>query len=210
MRELGKVFGLPTAEIEELIADYSNHGFTARTAEKTRLTSTDRPIAKPIAKRTRVSGHTRRPTAPTRLGELVYLYGEYLRDFPSHLSIHAGGILIAQKPIYSYTATFMPPKGFPTAQFSMIEAEEIGLYKFDILSQRGLGHIREAVDIIKKNRGEDIDIYDIAKFKADPRIAEQLERGHTMGCFYVESPAMRMLLCKLKANDYLSLSLLVP
>jgi len=99
----------------------------------------------------------------------------------------------------------MPPKGFPTAQFSMIEAEEIGLYKFDILSQRGLGHIREAVDIVKQNRGDDIDIYDIATFKADPCIAEQLERGHTMGCFYVESPAMRMLLCKLQANDYLGL-----
>lgn len=59
---------------------------------------------------------------------------------------------------------------------------------------------------ISSNRtGEDIDIYDIAKFKADPRIAEQLERGHTMGCFYVKSPVMRMLLCKLKANDYLGL-----
>ena len=139
------------------------------------------------------------------MGKLVYLYGEYLKDFPSHLSIHAGGVVIAQKPIYSYTATFRPPKGFPTAQFSMIEAEEIGLYKFDILSQRGLGHIREAVDIVKQNRGDDIDIYDIATFKADPCIAEQLERGHTMGCFYVKSPVMRMLLCKLKANDYLGL-----
>jgi len=143
---------LPTAEIEELIAGYSNQGFTARTAEKTSLISADRSIAEAIAKPARVSGHTLRPTAPTPVGKLVYLYGEYLKDFPSHLSIHAGGVVIAQKPIYSYTATFMPPKGFPTAQFSMIEAEEIGLYKFDILSQRGLGHIREAVDIVKQNR----------------------------------------------------------
>lgn len=169
MRELGKVFGLPVAEIEELINGYQ------------------------------------KSEAPTKIGRLVYNYAEYLHNFPSHLSIHAGGILIAEKPIYTYTATNLPVKGFPTSQFSMIEAEDIGLFKFDILSQRGLGHIREVIDIVKENRDEDIDIFQIDAFKKDLQIIDHLNKGRTMGCFYVESPAMRMLLSKLETNDYLGL-----
>ena len=69
--------------------------------------------------------------------KLVLQYGSYIQGFPSHLSIHAGGILISEKPIHYYTATDLPPKGFPTTQFDMIIAEDVGLYKFDILSQRG-------------------------------------------------------------------------
>jgi DNA polymerase-3 subunit alpha len=52
---------------------------------------------------------------------------------------------------------------------------------------------------------EAVDIHDIPRFKQDPRIKELLRKGDTIGCFYVESPAMRMLLKKLKVDDYLGL-----
>lgn len=39
-------------------------------------------------------------------------------------------------------------------------AEDIGLEKFDILSQRGIGHINDTAKLIKKNRGIDVDIRD--------------------------------------------------
>ena len=87
----------------------------------------------------------------------------------------------------------------------MIEAEDIGLYKFDILSQRGLGHIKDSLEIIEKNRGEKIDIHDINRFKQDEKIKKHLREATCMGCFYVESPAMRMLLKKLEADTYLGL-----
>ena len=74
----------------------------------------------------------------------------------------------------------------------MLEAEDVGLYKFDILSQRGLGHIRDAVDIVKEQR-IDIDIHQVKKFKEDEKIKALIRDGKCMGCFY-ESPAMRMLL----------------
>jgi DNA polymerase III alpha subunit len=124
---------------------------------------------------------------------------------PSHLSIHAGGILISENPITYYTALSNPPKNFPLTQFSMLEAEDVGLYKFDILSQRGLGKIKDAVEIIRKNRGEEIDIHDINRFKSDKKVEENLRTANLIGCFYVESPAMRMLLSKLKAKTYLDL-----
>jgi DNA polymerase III alpha subunit len=99
----------------------------------------------------------------------------------------------------------IPAKEFPLVQFSMIEAEDVGLYKFDILSQRGLGHIKDTIDLVKQNKGIDIDIHDIPKFKLDEKIKQLLMTGNTMGCFYVESPAMRMLLKKLEAKTYLDL-----
>lgn len=141
-----------------------------------------------------------------KLSQLVLKYGSLIQDFPSHLSIHAGGILISEKPIEHYTATFMPPKGYPTTQFDMVVAEDVGLYKFDILSQRGLGKIKDAVVNVNRNNPENpIDIHDLARFKQDEAVKEMLRNGKAIGCFYVESPAMRMLLSKLRVDDYLGL-----
>jgi DNA-directed DNA polymerase III PolC len=139
------------------------------------------------------------------LGKLVIRYSQVLKGFPSHLSIHSSGILISEKSIYSYSGTHLPPKGYPTTQFSMLEAEDIGLYKFDILSQRGLGKIKDSLDIIKENTGTVIDIHDVEKFKKDEKVKVLLREAKAIGCFYVESPAMRMLLAKLRADDYLRL-----
>jgi DNA polymerase-3 subunit alpha len=140
-----------------------------------------------------------------QITELIFRYAGYMKDFPSNLSIHAGGVLITEKPVYAYTATAFPPKGYPISHFEMHAAEDIGIYKFDILSQRGLGHLKEAVSRVKKNQGVDVDITRFREFKIDPKIRELLRRSKTMGCFYVESPAMRMLLGKLRCEDYLTL-----
>ncbi len=138
-------------------------------------------------------------------GKQVLRYSELIQGMPSHLSIHASGIIISQESMTAYTATNLPPKGYPTTQFSMIEAEDIGLYKLDILSQRGLAKIKDSLDLIKLNQNVDIDIHKVEDFKKDEKVKDLLRQGKTIGCFYVESPAMRMLLTKLKADDYLRL-----
>lgn len=142
-----------------------------------------------------------------QLSQLVVRYSSLLIGFPNYLGIHASGILISEKPIHYYTPTFMPPKGFATTQFDMVTAEDIGLYKFDILSQRGLGKIKDAVEVVAYNhpQQERIDIHDIKRFKEDERIKYLLKNAKAIGCFYVESPAMRMLLRKLQVDDYLGL-----
>ena len=142
-----------------------------------------------------------------RLSQLVIKYSTYINGFPNYLGIHAGGIIISEKPIHYYGATFMPPKGFSTTQFDMVVAEDIGLYKFDILSQRGLGKIKDAVNIVTQNhpKRELIDIHDIKRFKQDEKIKNLLRNAKAIGCFYVESPAMRMLLKKLQVDNYLGL-----
>ncbi|MEI6456521.1 MAG: DNA polymerase III subunit alpha [bacterium] len=131
--------------------------------------------------------------------------GEMMADFPNIRSIHAGGVLISEDPVTCYTALDMPPKGFPTTQWDMYVAEEIGFEKLDILSQRGIGHIYESAEIIRKNRRISVDVHRIRDFKKDEQIKNLLRNGRTIGCFYVESPAMRGLLKKLHCDNYRSL-----
>ncbi|SEM10433.1 DNA polymerase III, alpha subunit [Aquimarina amphilecti] len=139
--------------------------------------------------------------------KLVIVYSQLIQGMPNYISIHASGILISEKALHEYAATDLPPKGFPTVQFDMIIAEDLGLYKFDILGQRGLAKIKEAIKIIEYNQPEkaNFDIHDIDSFKKDPNINGLIREAKCLACFYVESPAMRMLLSKLKTDNYLGL-----
>ncbi len=142
------------------------------------------------------------------VSRLVIKYGDLIKGMPNYLSIHAGGILIGEKPIHWFSATHLPPKGFATTMFDMVIAEDVGLFKFDILGQRGLAKIKESLEIINYNqpdKANTIDIHDIKKFKEDPKINGLIKTAQCMGCFYVESPAMRMLLKKLEVDTYLGL-----
>jgi len=132
----------------------------------------------------------------------VQEYGKMLEKYPNQRSMHSCGIIISEEPITNFTALEMPPKGFPIVQFDMHVAEDIGFDKFDILSQRGIGHIDDSVKLIKKNQGIDVDIRNTAISKDEALCNEFLARGKTIGCFYIESPAMRGLLRRLKCDNY--------
>ena len=135
----------------------------------------------------------------------IFKYGKMIEGFPNYLSIHAGGILISEEPLNDFTALQMMPKGFPITHFDMYGAEDLSFHKYDVLSQRGLGHIKDAVDIIAKNTGQAVDIHKVAEIKENPEVKMQLKSGQCIGCFYIESPAMRGLLTKLECEDYVHL-----
>lgn len=145
------------------------------------------------------------PKKVDKMAGLVLRYAHLIAGFPSHCSVHSSGILIANDNLHNFSSTFMPPKGFATTQFDMVIAEDAGLYKFDILSQRGLGKIKDAVDIVLQNQDIALDIHDVKSFKEDVAINDNLKIGKAIGAFYVESPAMRMLLKKLKVETYMGL-----
>lgn len=139
------------------------------------------------------------------LAKKVLQYGGYLEGFPNYLSIHAGGILISEKPINYHTALQLMPKGFPIVHFDMYGAEDLGFHKYDILSQRGLGHIKDAVTLIGTNQKQQVNIHDMEAIKQNPRVRALLKSGNCLGCFYIESPAMRGLLTKLQCDTYVHL-----
>jgi DNA-directed DNA polymerase III PolC len=135
----------------------------------------------------------------------VQEYGMLLEKYPNQRSMHSCGILISEEPITNFTPLEMPPKGFPIVLFDMHVAESIGFEKFDILSQRGIGHIDDTVKLIAKNRGIQINIRDTSISKNEMHANAYLSKGNTIGCFYIESPAMRGLLRRLKCDNYKTL-----
>ncbi|MGB8375453.1 MAG: DNA polymerase III subunit alpha, partial [Salegentibacter sp.] len=141
------------------------------------------------------------------LEKLVLRYSALIEGFPNYLSVHSGGILILNDSVFNYAGTFLPPKGFQTMQIDMNIAEEVGIHKFDILAQRGLSKITDAIEIIRQNQPEAYieDMENVKVFKEDPAINQLLKTGDCMGVFYVESPAMRGLLIKLQTDNYLNL-----
>lgn len=143
--------------------------------------------------------------ATNKVVKQVQEYGMLLEKYPNQRSMHSCGILISEEPITNYTPLEMPPKGFPIVLFDMHIAEDIGLEKFDILSQRGIGHIDDSVKLIEKNRSIRLNIRDTSISKNEMRCNEFLGRGKTIGCFYIESPAMRGLLRRLKCDNYKTL-----
>ncbi|GAA4445036.1 hypothetical protein GCM10023091_36030 [Ravibacter arvi] len=137
-------------------------------------------------------------------GLILNVYNR-MADFPNQRTIHASGVLISEEPLTSYAALDYPPKGLPTVQFDMYVAEEIGFEKFDILSQRGIGHIRDCRELVLRNRGEEVNIDQPQRFFSDEKVAARLKEADTIGCFYIESPGMRQLLIKLRCDKYLTL-----
>ncbi|MBK6775452.1 MAG: PHP domain-containing protein [Flavobacteriales bacterium] len=128
IRELGKAVGLPPEEIDALSEGNSSYYRDQRRVPDGAKGQLD------------------------KVAQTIIKYGHRLIGMPHHLGIHAGGIVITEKPVTHFTALHRPPKGFPVTQFSMLEAEDLGLHKFDLLSQRGLGHIRDAVELVECRR----------------------------------------------------------
>ena len=168
-RELGKVFGLPKGEIDQM--ERNPEAFAQQ----------------------------------SEIGRNILALSHRLRDFPRQRSIHAGGVLITENLITDFAALDLPPKGFPTTQYDMYSSEKVGLIKIDVLSQRGIAHIRDAVEMVEHSRGLRIDIHQINALKQDELIRRQLLKAETCGCFYIESPGMRGLLRKLRCSDYKTL-----
>ena len=218
VREVGKVFGLPKEEID----NFAEEVLKATGTQDVRYWKHENPkfeLEPPAEKSgtSHMNGSLRddkkgpaqtptiQPSSHPTIQQSILKYARRLHNFPNHLSIHAGGVLISEKPIFYHTALQMMPKGFPISHFDMHHAEDLGFHKFDVLSQRGLGHIKDAVDLIKMNQGKAVDIHDIPAIKQDEGVRAQLRSGHCIGCFYVESPAMRGLLKKLRCEDYVHL-----
>ena len=135
----------------------------------------------------------------------LFELGKLIVNFPNIRSVHAGGILISEEPITCYTALDMPPKGLPTTQWDMYVAETLRFEKLDILSQRGIGHINDCAELVLQNKKKKIDVHRVAEFKKDHAVNKRLYNGEAIGCFYIESPAMRGLLKKLHCDNYLTL-----
>jgi DNA polymerase-3 subunit alpha/error-prone DNA polymerase len=119
---------------------------------------------------------------------------------PRYISVHSGGVVITPNPIDEYVPLEPAPKGVPIIQWEKDATEEAGLVKIDLLGNRSLGVIRDAI----ANGCENRTFLDESKWEPedDPDTQRTIAAGKTMGCFYIESPATRLLQEKTGVGDF--------
>jgi len=114
-----------------------------------------------------------------------------------HISVHAAGVVISPTTVSDYAPVQLDPKGGKIiTQYDMHAVEDAGLIKFDFLGIRNLAILGDAVQIVKKHHGIDIDIDTIAM--DDRKTFEMLARGETMGVFQLSSAGMTRYLKELR------------
>lgn len=122
-----------------------------------------------------------------------------IEGMPRHASTHAAGVVISKKAINEYVPLYLGDKG-PATQFTMTTIEEMGLLKMDFLGLRNLTVIRDALEMIKKNHGVEIDLLKMSY--DDPKVYELIASGNTRGIFQLESAGMTQFMKNLKPDCF--------
>ena len=186
IREVAKVFGLTEREIGRVTkrlpwfwrTDHSKEDFLQNLKQLPEFSGFDFPEPWPKIVRT----------------------ARYIIGVPRYISVHPGGVVITPESIDNYVPVELASKGVPIIQWEKDAAEESGLVKIDLLGNRSLGVIRDAVANLRNNGTE----FDEQLWEPEDDGATQanVAKGNTIGCFYIESPAMRMLQKKTKVGDF--------
>ncbi len=124
---------------------------------------------------------------------------ERLVGLPRHLGLHPGGIVISDRPLDAYVPLEEAAKGIVCTQFEMRAVEAVGLVKIDLLGNRALSTIQEAVELVDARHGVRLDPDAFAH--DDPATAALMSAGDTLGVFQMESPGMRNLNRMLGTHD---------
>ena len=126
--------------------------------------------------------------------------GLALEGLNRHASVHAAGVVIADRPLSCYSPLFKSSDNQITTGFSMSVLEKIGLLKVDFLGLRTLTVIDQALKIIKETTGKSIDIDTLSL--EDKNTYKLLCSAQTIGIFQIESSGMRDLLKKLEPERF--------
>ena len=117
-----------------------------------------------------------------------------LEGMPRNASTHACGVVITKNPVDTYVPLYVND-GTPVAQYTMTLLEELGLLKMDFLGLRTLTVIEDCKQLVKKNRGIDIEF---DKDMNDPKVYKLWQEGNTFGIFQFESAGMTSFMKELK------------
>ena len=116
-------------------------------------------------------------------------------------SVHPGGVVIVPDDIRKYVPVLMAPKGVQIVEWEKDQVEDSGLLKIDLLGNRSLAVVRDTLRQIESNKNQYMDYHHIQPV-GDPKTELILRSGRTMGVFYIESPATRLLLRKSGVVDF--------
>jgi error-prone DNA polymerase len=188
VREVAKVFGLTEKEIGEITGKM---GFGWRLWK----------VRETLSRHPRMRGIQFKKPWDEILSAAVRLEAHF-----NHLSTHCGGLVVVPDEIRRHCPVEISASGRQVLQWEKDSVEEGGLVKIDILGNRSLAVIRDAIDLVERNEGRRID-YARLNPVDDPQTVRVFYQGDTFGVFYFESPATRQVLTKVRSGipfeDYL-------
>jgi error-prone DNA polymerase len=191
LREVAKVHGRPPGEIREVTRRLPGY-------------SDEAPIERLLAEHPNFRGLDLPPSWLVLAKDATQLVGT-----PRHLSLHPGGVVIVPDALTDYVPVQpavkqldgAPDLTVPVIQFEKDGTEDAGLVKIDLLGNRSLAVIRDGIAAVQANTGVQLD-YSSSDAGDDPATRELFRTGRTMGVFYTESPASRLLCEKSRAETF--------
>ena len=119
-----------------------------------------------------------------------------LEGMPRQASTHACGVVITKEPVDTYVPLYVRD-GQISTQFIMTTLEELGLLKMDFLGLRTLTVIQDAINLVKENRGIDVEF---DKDMGDANVYKLWQNGESVGIFQFESQGMTNFMKELKPD----------
>jgi DNA-directed DNA polymerase III PolC len=192
--EVAKAHGLAPARVRELVEQLP-YAFFARMEEQTDEES-GLPVSSFAELRTRYADSSY---------QQIFNEAEALLKLPRHLSVHAGGLIVAPGPLTELVPVMRSGnKGVTITQFDLNAVEALGLVKIDLLGIRGLTVLGDVAEFIQAGQpdryGGSLAVLESIP-NDDPETSQRLKSGGTIGCFQIESPGMRATVREIRAHS---------
>ena len=189
--EVAKAHGMEAGAIRKMVNDLP-YGFWARFEASEEGVEPPSPLAD--LRRTHTSSTMQR----------VFDEAEALLKLPRHLSVHAGGVVVAPGRLTELVPVMRSgSKGVTITQFDLEAVEALGLVKIDLLGIRGLTVLGDVAEFIQASQpsqfASSLAVLDSTPAE-DPETSARVESGGTIGCFQIESPGMRATLREIHAR----------
>ena len=138
-----------------------------------------------------------------------------VEDFPRHLGIHSGGMVMCDRPVVEVcpvewgrftgraNATVHGTTPLRTVlQWDKDDCAAAGLVKFDLLGLGMLSALHYGVDLIRDVHGVEVDL---ALIPQEPAVYDMVCRADTVGVFQIESRAQMATLPRLRPRTFYDL-----
>ena len=197
IREVSKVYGLSNEEIKAVT---KRIGYFARPPAPFENSDMWRAGKKELAKWISTDQRFKDLDLDETLSEIIEQSEKIIGAFRVS-SVHPGGIIIVPDEIRKYVPVLTAPKGVQIVEWEKDQVEDSGLLKIDLLGNRSLAVVRDTLKQIGLYRDKRMDYHTIQP-NNDPKTEALMQSGKTMGIFYIESPATRLLLTKAGVVDF--------
>ncbi|MBU0618768.1 DNA polymerase III subunit alpha [Patescibacteria group bacterium] len=193
IRDIGRVLGMPYSEPDRIA----------------KLIPPGNSLKQAVASVSELQDYYKKP----RYKKLIDL-AKRVEGCARHASVHAAGLVIADKEITEYTPLQMESRSERTVtQYDMyaldcnVNEDAIGLLKMDFLGLRNLTILQQAIKFVKAQSGKTVDMSAIPL--DDPKVYKLLTQGETIGVFQLESAGMRRLARNLKPSVFSDITAMV-